>query len=146
LPAIVDAGAMSIWYFTNTSFAISPLTGPGVSASELKDLLMPFLNKLEQLGIKHTLVIRQFSGYLEQFAAMQSPIQVGIAQYGGRLIPRSAVENNNEDLTSAYRYINEHGGLFIGVGVNVSKGVAGDVYNSVNPVWKETLIDTVITT
>jgi FAD binding domain len=146
LPAIVDAGAMSVWYFTNTSFTISPLTGPGVTAAELKQLLTPFLNKLEQLGIKNTLVVRQFPSYLEQFNAMQSPLQVGILQLGGRLIPSSVVENNNQALTSAYRYINEHGGQIFGIGVNVSRAVAGNVYNSVNPAWRETLIDTVITT
>ena len=146
LPAIVDAGAMSVRYFTNTSFTISPLTAPGVTAVDLRHLLTPFLNKLEQLGIKNTLVLRQFPGYLEQFNAMQSPLQVGILQLGGRLIPRSVVEHNNQALTAAYQHINEHGGQIIGVGVNVSKAVAGNVHNSVHPAWRETLIDTVITT
>lgn len=53
LPAIVDAGAMSISFFTNTSFFISPLTGPGVPAAELRQVMMPFLNTLEELGVNY---------------------------------------------------------------------------------------------
>ncbi len=146
LPAIVDAGAMSVSFFTNTSFAIMRLTGPGVTASDLRQLLMPFLEKLEQLRIKNTLVVRQFPGYLEEFTAMQFPVQVGFSQIGGRLIPRSVVENNNEALTSAYRYIADAGGYIFGIALNVSKAVAGNVYNSVNPAWRETLVHTVLAT
>jgi FAD binding domain len=146
LPSIVDAGAMSVWYFSNASFSISPLTGPGISEEDLVGLLKPFTDTLDRLGIPFDMVSKQFPGYLEEFNEMQGPIQVGIAQYGGRLIPRSVVENNNDDLTNAYRHITEDGALFIGLGVNVSKAVAGDVYNAVLPAWRETLIDTVIST
>ncbi|KAL2216000.1 hypothetical protein M432DRAFT_123522 [Thermoascus aurantiacus ATCC 26904] len=146
LASIVDAGAMSVWYFTNTSFTISPLTGPGIPVDQLVALLRPFTDGLTKLGIKYTMVAKQFSTYLEEFNTMQSPIQVGIAQYGGWLIPRSVVQNNNDQLTQAYRYITEDGAQFIGVGLNVSKAVAGDVYNAVLPAWRDCLIDTVITT
>lgn len=146
LPAMVDAGAMSVWYFTNESFAISPITGPNVTVAELKAYLAPLTSKLEELNIGYTSYFNQFSGYLEEYNAMQSPIEVGIAQYGGRLIPRAVVENNNEALTEAYRFINNQGGQFIGVGVNASLAVAGDVDNSVNPGWRTALIDSVITT
>ena len=146
LPTIVDAGVMSICIFTNTTFVLGPLTGPGLPAVELEQLLMPFLNKLKQLHIKYLWVVRQFPGYLAQFTAMQFPIQVGTSQYGGRLIPRSVVADENEKLTSAYRFINENGGVVCGVAVNVSTKVAGNVYNAIHPVWRETLIDTVILT
>lgn len=146
LPAIVDAGAMSVWMFTNTSFSISPLTGPAIPVAELVKLVKPFTDGLEGLGIKYTIYSEQFPSYLAEFNAMQRPIDVGIAQYGGWLVPRSVVQNNNEALTAAYRHITEDGATFIGVGLNVSKQVSGDVYNSVLPAWRETLIDTTITT
>lgn len=146
LPSIVDEGAMSVWYFTNTSFAISPLTGPNIPVDKLVSLVQPFLDGLTKLGIQYTFYSQQFPTYLAEYQGMQSPIEVGIAQYGGWLMPRSVVENNNDALTAAYRYINENGGQFIGVGVNVSKAVAGDVWNAVNPAWRDTLIDTVLTT
>lgn len=56
------------------------------------------------------------------------------------------VENNNAELTEAYRFINHHGGQFIGVAVNVSFEVTGNISNAVNPGWRTALIDTVITT
>lgn len=146
LPAIVDAGAMSVWYFTNQSFAISPITGPNVTVAQLKEFLQPLMSKLESLGIAYTSYFGQFRGYLQEYKAMQGPIDVGIAQYGGRLIPRSVVLENNDALTDAYRAINNLGAQFIGVGVNVSLAVAGDVSNAVNPGWRTALIDTVITT
>ncbi|EMC98973.1 hypothetical protein BAUCODRAFT_65846 [Baudoinia panamericana UAMH 10762] len=146
LPAIVDSGAMSVWYFTNQSFAISPITGPNISVPQLKVLMSPLETKLQQLNISYTSYYGQFSGYLKEYNAMQGPIEVGIAQYGGRLIPRSVVQHNNSALIQAYREINNLGGQFIGVGVNVSMANAGNPYNAVNPGWRTALIDTVLTT
>lgn len=146
LPAIVDEGIMSVSSFSNTSFAIAPMTGPGVSAERMNELLQPLTSALDRLGIKYTKVVKQFPNYFEEFNTMFAPIQVGIAQYGGRLIPRSAVLQNNSAVTNAYRKIADDGGAFFIVGINVSKSVAGDVYNSVNPAWRDTLLDTVITT
>lgn len=73
-------------------------------------------------------------------------LMLGIAQYGGRLIPRSVVENNATSLTEAYRFINEQGAQFIGTSFNASLATAGHPYNAVNPGWRVNLIDTVITT
>ena len=146
LPTIVDTGAMSVWYFTNTSFTISPLTGPNMTAAALTALIKPFTDKLASLGIKQTMYAADFPTYLDEYNGMQSPIQVGIAQYGGWLMPRSVVEDNNDALTQTYRDINNKGGQFIGVALNVSKGVAGNVDNAVLPAWRDALIDTVITT
>lgn len=146
LPPMVDAGIMSVWYFTNESFAISPITAPNISVDTLKVFLSPLENKLTELNIPFTSYYNQFDSYLSEFNTMQGAIEVGIAQYGGRLIPRSVVEDTNSALTDAYRFINNNGGQFIGVGVNVSMAVAGDVDNAVNPGWRTALIDTVITT
>lgn len=146
LPAIVDAGIMSVWYFTNASFAISPLTGPGVSVDQMNAFLKPLTDKLDSYGKTYTKTVTNYPGYEAFFQGSFSAIDVGIAQYGGWLMPRSVVQNNNKALTDAYRAINNLGAQFIGVGVNVSKAVTGDVYNSVNPGWRDCLIDTVITT
>ena len=146
LSTIVDAGAMSVWYFTNDSFSISPLTGPGLTAAKLESLVEPFTSYLTEVGINYTSYSADFDSYLDEFNGMQSAIEVGIAQYGGWLIPRSVVTSNNTELTQTYRDINNGGGEFIGVGLNAAKSVAGDVDNAVLPAWRDTLIDTVITT
>ncbi|KAJ5470348.1 hypothetical protein N7530_007705, partial [Penicillium desertorum] len=146
LPAIVDAGAMSVWYFTNTSFSIAPITGPNIPVADLVALLKPFTDKLDTLGITYNMVSNQYNSYYSQFKDMQGAIQVSTAQYGGWLVPRSVVENNNHALLAAYREITEAGGTFIGVGLNVSHKVSGDVHNAVLPAWRDTLIDTTLTT
>ncbi|KAL3481553.1 hypothetical protein BJX99DRAFT_218486 [Aspergillus californicus] len=147
LPSLVDAGAMSVWYFTNTSFSISPLTGPNIPVAKLQSLVKPFTDGLKTLGINYTSYAHQFPSYLSQFNAMQGAIEVGIAQYGGWLIPRSVVQENNQALTAGYRHITESGATFIGVGLNVSKVLVGkDIYNAILPAWRDALIDTTITT
>ncbi|MCJ1270926.1 hypothetical protein MMC22_010823 [Lobaria immixta] len=122
------------------------MTAPGVPRAQLAQLLQSYLTKLRDLGIEYSFTLRQFSGYLPEFTAMQSPIEVGTSQYGGRLIPRSLVEKNNSDLTAAFRSILEGGGGIGTVGLSVSKSVAGDVYNAVLPAWRNTLLDVVVVT
>ncbi|KKY27826.1 putative fad fmn-containing isoamyl alcohol oxidase [Diplodia seriata] len=146
LPKFVDAGAMIIYTFTNSFFAITPITAPGVSSDELASLLQPYKDKLASLNITYSSYIHQFDGYYSQFSTMQSPIQVGIAQYGGWLLPRSVVETSNDALVAAYRNITEDGATFINVALNVSKAVAGDVDNAVLPAWRDALVSAVLTT
>ncbi|KAJ5735098.1 FAD linked oxidase N-terminal [Penicillium malachiteum] len=146
LTTLVDSGAMSIWYYTNTSFMIAPITAPNIPVAKLVQMLNPFMESLEELGIQYTMTANQYDTYYSQFKDMQGTIEVGTAQYGGWLVPRSVVEDNNKGLVEAYRWITEHGGTFIGVGLNVSKQVSGDVYNAVLPAWREALIDTTLTT
>lgn len=145
LPALVDAGATAVWYFTNTSFTVSPITAPGLPAAALTALLEPYLAHLDALGIANRAHhVEQFPGFHAQFSAMQNPIQVGIAQYGGWLLPRDVVLNANDALTAAFRRITEDGALIFGVAVNLSG--TDDAGNAVLPAWRNTLIDTVVTT
>lgn len=147
LPPLVDAGAVSTSGSTNSSFTVNPLTAPGVSKEQLTKMLQPLFIKLQKLGIKiSSSNILQFPGYLAEFTAMQPYVQVGVAQYGGRLIPRSVVEENNDELTAAFRKISNDGGEVITIALNVSKKVAGDVYNAVLPAWRDALISVVLTT
>ena len=75
---------------------------------------------------------------------MQPDVQVGVAQYGGRLIPRSVVEENNDELTAVFRKISNDGGGVITIALNVSKKVAGDVYNADLPAWRDARISVVL--
>ena len=152
LPRIVDAGAMTVYYISNTTFTLTPFTGPGISASEATELLRPFLDTLDRLEIEYDMTgPTEFSSYLDEYHAFQLPIEVGTAQYGGRLIPRSVVEKDNDALTAAIRTIVERDSspLFIGIGLNVNRSVVGDEVverNAVLPAWRETLVHTVLAT
>ena len=126
------------------------MTAPNMTTAEVTALLKPFTDRLAHLHIKYEMVVKEFPNYLDSYNAMQAPLfaiqAVGIAQYGGWLIPRSVVEQNNAGLTAAIRNITSCNTQFVGVGLNVSKAVAGNVYNAVLPAWREALIDCVITT
>lgn len=80
LAEAVDAGTMSVWFFTNESFILSPMTGPDVTVDQLRALLKPLMDKLDELNIKYTSYFGQFDSYLEHFNAMFAPIQVGTYQ------------------------------------------------------------------
>ncbi|KAL8963039.1 MAG: hypothetical protein Q9193_000645 [Seirophora villosa] len=145
---VVDAGAMSLGFGSNTTFDVGPVTAPGVSAEQLAALLQPLLDKLRDLGVNYTTpVVRQFPGYLEQFKAMMPFLEVAIAQYGGWLLPRSVVLDNPDGLAAAYANITNGGAAgFTSVALNVNQSVVGDVYNAVNPAWRTALLDVIITT
>lgn len=80
LAEAVDAGAMRVWFFTEESFILSPMTGPDVTVDQLKALLKPLMDKLDELDIKFTSYFGQFDSYLEHFNTMFAPIQVGAYQ------------------------------------------------------------------
>jgi len=147
LPAIVDAGAVSVEFFTNSFFAVSPLTAPGLTSAQVEALLTPLTDKLKQLGIQYAQTITQFPGYLSEFQTMLAPVPVAVGQYGGRFIPRSVVEQNNTALTAAYRSIVEQGAEVACIGLNVNHSSDGSrPWNSANPYWRRTLIETAIQT
>ncbi|KAL4900447.1 hypothetical protein BDW74DRAFT_182780 [Aspergillus multicolor] len=147
LPAIVDAGAQVTTSVTNVSFSIGPMTGPDIPVDELVRLITPYTAQLDALGLAYVLIPSQYPTYLSQYEGMMQPMPINIAQYGAWLLPRKLIERNNSAVTAAFRAIVEDGLVIIGnTCLNVSKEVAGDVYNSVLPAWRETLIHVIIRT
>jgi FAD/FMN-containing dehydrogenase len=53
LPAVLDAGASSIWAITNGTFVLSPSAGIGMTKQQIDALHKPVLLGLEKLGIKY---------------------------------------------------------------------------------------------
>lgn len=151
LPAWTAKGISVVWFFTSDYLTISPVTAPKYTKEELREILQPLEAKWKSLGIEYTSKYSDYKGFLPYYngtANPDQPIDVGIAQYGGRMIPTEIVENDqkNRELTDAFRFINEQGAQFIGVGLNASKAVAGDVYNAVLPAWRNATIAVVLTT
>ena len=147
IPNITRAGGSSIHFVSNSSFTIGPITFPGeFAAIEVQHLLQPFTDYLTSLGIRYDMNIIQFPGYLSEFYAMfpNSIDLVGVGLYGGRLIPHSVIENNNEGLTAVVRNLTEDGCLFTGVGINVSLGLNSSVDNAVLPAWRDSAIDVIV--
>ncbi|KAJ6024875.1 FAD binding domain protein [Penicillium herquei] len=148
LPYIVDEGVMSLCFLTNASFAIEPMTGPGVPLAKLESLIEPVLKEFTRLGINYTYQAEEFDSYLDQFNTQVPVVTVGVAQYGSWLLPRTVVESSNglSELTNSIRTVLAEDATFTTVAVNVSKEVTGDVYNAVNPAWRTAIAHTLMST
>ena len=151
LPQLTDLGITVVWYFTAAYLTILPATAPNMSSTELEKLMKPLEMKLDSLNINFTSEYTDFDRFLTYFEGTTNPdqpIDVGIAQYGGRLIPRSTLTDDaaNQNLTNALQFVNTQGAQFIGVALNVSSKVVGDVANAVLPAWRSSTIVGVVTT
>jgi len=152
LPAMVDAGSMVVYYFTSTFFMIAPLTAYNKSKTEVRAMLAPFVATLNSMNVTYTAAYSETANYWDHYDKYFGPlpngnIQIGIAQYGGRLIPRSAVTDpvQAEKLAATARFIAEQGVTWIGVGTDVSPFGRGSV-NAVLPAWRKTLVHVSLTT
>ncbi|KAJ5775074.1 FAD binding domain protein [Penicillium nucicola] len=141
LPSFVDEGIMSLNFLTNTSFGITPMTAPGVPLKKLQELVKPFLNGLDKLGIKYQYHAEEFDAYIDQFNAQTPLVEVGVAQYGSWLLPRSIVEDpkSRHELTKSARKVLAHHATFTTVGMKVTEEVTGNVDNAVNPAWRNAI-------
>ncbi|KAL9049662.1 MAG: hypothetical protein Q9162_007104 [Coniocarpon cinnabarinum] len=155
VPAFTDAGAAAVWIVTKEGFSLSPFAGPDIPAQSIDQYLQPLTDFLDAHDIKYELTTRDFSRYLDMYNTMMWPVDVGTSQYGGRLLPRAVVQQNNSALTSAIRAITtKHNTTFTGIGVNVGQAHSdsanapgnNSVYNSVNSAWRRTSIDAVVST
>ncbi|KAI7191553.1 FAD binding domain protein [Hortaea werneckii] len=151
LPELTDQGITVVWYFTAAYLAVLPVTAPNMNSTELRKTMKPLESKLDTLNINFTSEYTDFDRFFTYYQGTtdpDQPIDVGIAQYGGRLIPRSILTDDatNQDLTNALQFVNTQGVQFIGVALNVSSKVAGDVANAVLPAWRHSTIVGVVTT
>jgi hypothetical protein len=145
LPAMVDAGSMVVHYFTTSFFSISPLSAYNKTANEVKTILAPFVARLDAKRINYTATYSEFPTYYQHFDKYFGPlplgnIQVGIAQYGTRLIPRSVVGN----ITQTWKAVVQKGVTWIGVGTNV-KTFGSEKTTSVHPAWRNAIVHATLT-
>ncbi|KAJ5963979.1 uncharacterized protein N7479_003855 [Penicillium vulpinum] len=144
LPSIGDAGGASVWWLTNTTLATAPTTIPGRTATLFNSLFSPLIEFLQQNNLQHTYYVDDFPTYYDAYQTMSPPNNITDQLLGGRLIPRSVVEQNLADLTTTLRNIVEgnDGFLISGIMVNSSRVAYPD--NSVNPAWRDALMDIVM--
>ena len=165
LPSIVDTGTVAVFVLTNESFTVMPMQGPGVPKAQLQQLLNATLTKLDQEKIQYSKLnapltsctpetdilmsdfnIGDFPTYYDSYKSFDPPWNVSQYQIGGRLIPRSLVENKVSALVQAERQImgTGIGAIMSGVCLNVSG--ANTTMNSVNPYWRTAIFDAVVGT
>ncbi|KAF4781198.1 FAD binding domain-containing protein [Colletotrichum scovillei] len=146
LAGMVDGGSMVVYYFAAGFFQIAPLNAYNKTADEVKILLAPFVARLDALNMNYTTTYTEYESYYNHYDKYFGPlpignIQVGIAQYGGRLIPRDNITN----IGSFSRSVAEKGATFIGVGTDVGKFGTKET-NSVTPAWRNALVHATLTT
>ncbi|KAH7134114.1 isoamyl alcohol oxidase [Dactylonectria macrodidyma] len=145
LPAMVDAGTMVVYYFTTSFFMIAPINAYNKTADEVEAILAPFVAKLDARGVVYNVAYSEYDTYYEHYDQYFGPlplgnIQVGIAQYGARLIPRDVVAN----ISDTWQTIVEAGVTWIGVGTDVGSFGSAKT-NSVHPAWRNAIVHTTLT-
>ena len=153
LPAIVDQGAMILYYiFGGVELTLGGfVTYPDHSAADVTTLLQPWTSALAAQNISYSVNVTSFPSYYEHVNLYEGPFPYGTIPgsqlTGGRLLPRSVVQTSNAALTAAARNITASGlYVFSGIALNVSHAVANNTptSNAVLPAWREALISVVI--
>ncbi|KAK2033867.1 FAD binding domain-containing protein [Colletotrichum zoysiae] len=147
LPAIVDAGAVSIWLLGGGAFLMQPTTLPNKTKEELQTLIQPTLDALDKASIAYDYHINQYNTFLDSYNDMNPEPAVTEYNIGGRLMPRSLVADDASasNLTETLRSIANGGGLISGLSINVARP-DGAVANAVTPAWRTALFSAVVGT
>ena len=141
-----NPGFQSVFTVTNASFQINFVTWPGHTAADVSAAMAPFRTELTKRNITFAAETSATSGYYSHFARYTLGLPYGEYRMsevlGGRLIPRSTVENNVAGLTAAIRNITQDGRYtFNGIASNVSHARVGNApgANAVLPAWRESM-------
>ncbi|KAF6844099.1 FAD binding domain-containing protein (isoamyl alcohol oxidase) [Colletotrichum musicola] len=146
LPGMTDQGAMVVFLYSSSIFAINPLTAYNKTAEEAKAILQPFLDVLAELAIPYSSAATNYSSYRDHYDKWMGPLPYGHVEvesynFGSRLVPRSVLS----DTTSRAAYVNairygadKYGVLSAGVALNATAPTGVD--NAVNPHWRNAAI------
>jgi hypothetical protein len=146
IPASTEAGVTTTFYVTNSTFAMRPMTGPGLNSTQLRSFVEPFMKKLDAKGVRYASFFGDFGSYTEFYAAMYQALAVNAYVYTGRLLPRDVVLNNGQVVVDTFRFLNQHGAIVVGIGLNASSAANDTPDNSVNPGWRDAMVSLLIVT
>lgn len=140
---IANQGLHAVYTITNASFFLNFLTWTDHSAEDVSRVLKPFEDYLNENNIMYDHEYTSSPSFYAHYAHFTPDLPIGYYEIsellGGRIIPRSTVENNNEGLTSAIRNITEGGSWFMnGVAADLSHERLGNSAesNAVIPAWR----------
>jgi hypothetical protein len=139
LPRLVDAGIYAVWVVAPFGFMLMPATAPDLHQNDLDELLQPFTEKLMTLGLQFDYKSWEKPTFIANYQSQTSSWNVSDYNLGGRLIPRSLIEENPKAFTKAIRFIASQT-LMSGVTFNVAKGVASPDDVAVNPYFRQALV------
>ncbi|KAF2870143.1 FAD/FMN-containing isoamyl alcohol oxidase MreA [Massariosphaeria phaeospora] len=145
LPKVVDRGVMVTWIAAPFGFMVSPAFAPGLHKEELDSLLKPTVDKLKKLNLTYQYSSTEFNTFLSGYKSLPNSWNVSDYNLGGRLIPRSLVEQDLESILSAIRYISENA-FMSGVSFNAQHGVSDPDEVGVNPYMRQSLFNIAVGT
>ncbi|KAI4126029.1 MAG: hypothetical protein LQ338_003968 [Usnochroma carphineum] len=143
----VEKGGSAAYTISNQSFYLQPATFPDLPNSEVHKIVQPLISNLTAENIAYSLNFTSSPTYLAHASHYYGPLPYGTypsAQVqGGRLIPRSVVQDRNEEFRDVLQNITS-GGAFqiIGTALDVSQSVVGSggADTAVLPAWRDALI------
>ncbi|PVH92519.1 FAD-binding domain-containing protein [Periconia macrospinosa] len=139
LPRLVDSGVYVVWVAVPFGFLLMPAIGPDLHQNDLDELLQPFTDKLGELGLQYDYQSWEKPTFLANYQSLTASWNVSDYNLGGRLIPRSLIEENPQAFTDAVRFIGSQT-IISGVTFNVDKGVASPNDVAVNPYFRKALM------
>ncbi|CAG9982815.1 unnamed protein product [Clonostachys byssicola] len=147
LPNLVDAGAWVVWIAAPFGFMISPAMVAGLHPAELDALLKPTLDRMDQLGLQYQYSSAEYPSFLESYRSLGTVWNVSDFNAGGRLIPRSLVEDDTSttSLVGAIRDITSQT-FMSGVSFNVAHSVSSPDEVAANPYFRKTIFSAAIGT
>ncbi|KAK7432915.1 hypothetical protein QQZ08_000386 [Neonectria magnoliae] len=144
LPAMTDKGAMVVFFHNKQMLAVKPMTVWNSTAAYVRDVVLaPFTAAVKEIGITLPVAYSELS-YRDHYDRYLGPLpqgslEVARYQFGGRLIPRSVLENNHDGFLEVMNNLTSNGILGAGSAAKYRK-VTSSPANSVLPAWRDTLI------
>ncbi|ETS73449.1 hypothetical protein PFICI_15054 [Pestalotiopsis fici W106-1] len=147
LVPLVSAGSVASFVLSQTSLTAFNIAIPSSNSTLVNSTLGEITATMAQAGVNASLIPTQYSGFFEMYNATLKPVveSTPAAQIaGGRLIPRSLIENNDTSLevTQAFRSAVEAGFNVICVAIDARKPPMYE--NSVFPGWRSSLMTCLI--
>ena len=160
MPSLADRRIASNYILTRAFFSIGPFTHLGSTGEKLRDeVLRPLTARLRELGIPFSEKYTTYDSYRDHYDAYLGPLPWGTLrsseyQYGSRLVPRSAlVENTDGGATQLQQVIMDlisrnNVTLVATTGPFIPQPPSGGaaVKNSVNPAWRQTMMQLQLST
>ncbi|KAF7560061.1 hypothetical protein G7046_g4093 [Stylonectria norvegica] len=143
LPAMIDHGATVIYYFTNQVLVVKPITLLNSTGDYVRDyVLKPFTDVLAELNITPAVSYSTLD-YYDHYNNYMGPLpygHLGVSeyQYGGRLIPRKVIEEDNESFQEVVRNLTAAGVLVV-CSSGTFNGYKG-ASNAVLPQWRTSIM------
>ncbi|PQE24846.1 FAD linked oxidase N-terminal protein [Rutstroemia sp. NJR-2017a BVV2] len=144
LPLMVDSGLQIVWTIGPGFFLVSPVTGLDVPQATIDSLFSKTLDTLTSADIPYSYASTVSTSFLTYYKSAAFGANVSNYNTGGRLIPRSVVQNSSDSFISVLQTVVDNGYLMAGVTLDVNKTVVpGAPEISINPYWRKTLMNAV---